>query len=203
MTDKRSLYVYGAGGHGLVVAEAATASGWHVLGFIDEKPPTSSIGPWQVYKDIPENDHPRNVIVAIGDNMARRRITSDLASAGCDLVNVIHPAAWVSPSALLGHGIYVGRGAIINAQAQIENGVIINSGAIVEHHCTIGAFAHIGPRSTLAGNIRIGVLAALGVAVSIKPGITVADQATIGAGAVVVDDITTGRTFAGVPARQL
>lgn len=203
MSDDKSLYIYGAGGHGLVIAEAATCSGWRVVGFIDEQPPTTSVGPWSVHKDIPADAEAHHAIVAIGDNMARRRIHADMVANGCRMANIIHPTAWVSPSAHLGEGIYVGPGAIINAQSQIDNGAIINSGAIVEHHCTIGAFAHIGPRSTLAGNVKVGALATLGVAVSVKPGIQIAEHATIGAGSVVIEHITAARTFAGVPARPL
>lgn len=198
-----SIYVCGAGGHGVVVAEAAEAAGLRVLGFLDDVPSIESIGKWPV-RAVPAADAgAEGVIVAIGDNMARRRITSDIVQSGLRLVSVIHPTAHVSPSALIGQGVYIGPQAVINAQARVENGVIINSGAIVEHHVVVGAFANLGPGAVLAGRVQVGALAMIGAGAAVKPDIRIGDDCKVGVGAAVVADVEHGRTVAGVPARPV
>jgi len=46
-------------------------------------------------------------------------------------VSVVHPRAFVSPSASIGAGRVIMPGAIVNARSMIGNHCIINSGAIV------------------------------------------------------------------------
>ena len=197
------IYVYGAGGHGLVLAEAAEAAGTKVVGFIDESPQVSSIGKWRIRTEPAGDGRARGVIVAIGDNMARRRIASDIVQTGLKLVSVIHPAACVSPSAIIGQGVYIGAGAVVNGQSQIENGAIVNTGAIVEHHCVVGAFAHIGPGAILAGGVQIGSLSLVGAGAVVRPEVRIGEDCNVGAGAVVVSDIPNGQTVAGVPAEPM
>ena len=43
MKDDQSCVIYGAGGHGRVVADAAIAAGHRVLGFIDDNIPEGSV----------------------------------------------------------------------------------------------------------------------------------------------------------------
>lgn len=197
------LYVYGAGGHGLVVAEAAEAAGWEVLAIIDTQPPASLVGRWRVLDAVPQGAAGKGVIVAIGDNMARRRVGADLAGEGLKLVNIVHPSAVVSTTALLGRGIYIGPQAVVNAQASLADGVIVNSAAVVEHHCQINAYTHVGPRAALCGNVKVGSMVTIGAGASVIPGKSIADDCIIGAGAAVVDDISGHQTVVGVPARPI
>ena len=197
------IYVYGAGGHGQVVAEAAEAAGLKVLGIVDESPPVGSVGRWPV-RHAPDPDAgAEGVIVAIGNNMARRRIASDMVQIGLRLISVIHPTACVSPSAMIGQGVYVGPKAVVNIQAQVENGGIVNTGAIVEHHCVVGAFAHVGPGAVLAGGAQLGALSLLGAGTAVKPGVKIGEDCTVGVGAAVIEDIDHGQTVAGVPAEPV
>jgi UDP-N-acetylbacillosamine N-acetyltransferase len=199
----RKLYVYGAGGHGLVVAESAVAAGWEVAGFLDEQPQTTLVGRWRVYPSIPAEAAGQAVAVAVGDNMARRRLTADIAQTGLQLTQIIHPTAWVSPTAILGRGVFIGPQAVINGQANIEDGVIINSSAVVEHHCVVGGYSHVAPRAVLCGNVRVGEMCLIGAGATVKPGIAIGDDCTVGVGAAVVSDLDHNQTVVGVPARPI
>ena len=183
-----------------MLAEAAEAAGTEVVGFLDESPPVNSMGKWPVRTAPADDDKARGVIVAIGDNMARRRISSDIVQTGLQLVTIIHPTAFVSASAILGQGVYVGPGAVINGLSQVHNGSLINTGAIVEHHCVVGAYSHVGPGAIMGGGAWLGSLSLLGAGAVVKPEVRISDNCQVGAGAAVVSDVAAGQTVVGVPA---
>jgi len=203
MSDNFPLLIYGTGPHGLVVAEAADAADFDVLGFVDQAPQSGRVGRWPVFKDMPTDIGQAAFIVAIGDNMARRRISSDLGQMGMPGATVIHPTAWVSPSAKLGGNVYIGAQCVVNAGAQIASGVIINSGAIIEHDCVIGAYTHIAPRAVLTGEVQVGELCLISAGAVIKPRMRIGDDCVVGAGAVVIDHVTNNQTVVGVPAAPM
>lgn len=196
------LVIYGAGGQGSVVAEAAALAGWRVLGFVDDAV-TRRGGP------LPMLDADNAALadaswhVAIGDNAARQRVTRGLADRGRTLVSVIHPAAHVSPSASIDPGCFVGPGALVHTNARIGEGSILNSGAIIEHDDQLGSFVHIAPGAALAGRVRIGERTLVGLGARVLPELTLGTGCIIGAGAVVTRDVADGLTVRGVPARPV
>lgn len=118
-----------------------------------------------------------------------------------DTVTVVHPRAWVSPTARLGRGVYVGPGAIIHTRAVLADWAIVNSGAVIEHECLIGENTHIAPGSVLGGATRVGCDTLVGIGSRTIPGICIGSRCTIGAGSVVVRDVPDGLRTMGVPAR--
>ena len=200
----RSLVIYGAGGHGLVVAEAAEAAGRRIVGFLDDRVEAGSpVGPWHVIApSILDEDAPAlEVIAAVGDNAARQALHERLVQAGHQPASVIHPTAWVSPSAVLGQGVYVGARAVVSAQARIGDGAIINTAAIVEHHGRIDAFSHIAVGAVLSGHVHVGHGTLIGTGASVRPGIRIGAAVIVGVGAAVVENVPDGVTVMGVPAR--
>lgn len=200
-----SVVVYGAGGHGRVVADVALAQGLEVLGFIDDqKAPGTEMDGLRVLggrDELVASGH--RVALGIGDNEARERIAVWLDARGVPLVTVIHPSAVISRWASVGAGTVVFPGAVINTGAAIGRGAIVNTGAVIEHDCVLGDFAHISPNATLAGGVRVGCSAHVGAGACVLPGRTIGDRAIVGAGAVVNRDVPANTVVAGVPARVL
>lgn len=147
------------------------------------------------------NSLPKEVHVAIGSNIARRREAAALAAAGHALLTVAHPASTRSVSAQLGSGVFVAAGATLGPDAAIGDGAIVNHHAVVDHECMIGAWAHIAPSATLGGAVRVGEGALIGAGAVLLPGITIGEWAVVGAGAVVTRNVPSGATVTGVPAR--
>lgn len=198
------LVIYGAGGHGLVVADAAVASGWQVIGFIDDNAgPGATLAGRPMWRTTTDTPRHASVIVAVGDCTARQRLIEKLRAGGHALASILHPSAVVSPSAQLGAGVFVGPLAVVNALATLADGVIVNSGAIVEHHNQLGACSHIAPGATLAGGVSVGAFSLVGAGASVRPRIRIGTRVTVGAGAAVVNDIADGLTVAGVPAKAI
>ena len=93
--------------------------------------------------------------VAFGDNDMRERWLKALFEAKANVVNTIHPTAYISPTARLGRGVAVLPKALINSYCMIEDGCMINSGAILDHDTTIGAYAHVCVGAIVKADNRI------------------------------------------------
>ena len=200
------LVVIGAGGHGLVVADAALTAGFEVLGFLDNDRALlggqflglNVLGPIEVAHDMDAC-----YVVAIGDNRSRKRVVDALGLPIERYVTVIHPRATVSTYAEVLHGAMILAGAVIGPQAVVGSHSIINHGSSIDHHGVVGAFVHVGPGCHAGGSVRIGSGVFLGIGVSVVPSVTVGDWAVVGAGSVVLHDVLESTIVAGVPAREL
>lgn len=145
----------------------------------------------------------RGAIIAVGDNEIRAAHYRKLAEMGMELVNAIHPTAYIAPSAKVGDGVTIAIGAIISTGARIGNNVIINTGATVDHENEIGDHVHIGPRCSVAGRVTIRKGSFIGIGSVIKDCITIGENVTIGAGSVVLEDIPDNVVAVGTPAKVI
>ena len=211
-----SIILIGGGGHALVVLEAAMESGRSVRGFFDDDAHAVAWSRAQLGR-LGELGHAvkhlafdgdERFVIAVGGLELRRRVIEELAGpvppgghAPRAAAAVVHPRAWVSPSATLGLGVYVGPAAIVHAHAHVGDHAIVNSGAIVEHECEIGVNAHIAPGAVLGGNVHIGPDTLVGIGSRVLPGVKIGSRVRVGAGATAVRNVPDGATVVGVPAR--
>ncbi|WP_310558791.1 acetyltransferase [Flavobacterium sp.] len=199
--ENKKLLIFGASGHGKVIAELAANNGSRIAAMIDDAPKTASFGLIPIIHTISilKPQHDVALIVAIGNNSIRKKIS--LKFSEYNFFTVVHKNAIVSPSVSLGLGTVVMLQAIINADAKIGNHVIINTGALIEHDCIIEDFVHISPNVTLSGNVSVGQGSHIGSGAIIIPGVKIGKWCTIGAGTVVISDIPDGATAIGNPAK--
>lgn len=197
------LVLIGAGGHALVVAEAAEMAGFHVLGAYDDAQTASAFRVLRLKSLGPLRSAPgkgRPFILALGDLKLRRRILDRALPDAA--ARILHPKSVVHTSARVGPGVYIGPAAVVHTFAQIGPHAIINSGAIVEHECEVGENTHIAPGAILGGRVRVGPDTLIGMGARVLPGLKIGRGCTIGAGAVVIRDVPDRATFAGVPATK-
>lgn len=201
----KAIAVYGAGGHGKVVAEILLACGHRLQAFIDDNVSLrgSSVLGLPVF---PANEWLRShgqarVALGIGINVAREQVAMRIRHSGCTVLTIIHPGAFVARSANIAEGAVVMPGAVLNADCGIGDGVIINSGAIVEHDAQIGRYAHMSPNSAAGGGAQIAAYAHIGMGASILPLKRVGINCVIGAGAIVTSDIPDNQLAYGIPAK--
>jgi sugar O-acyltransferase (sialic acid O-acetyltransferase NeuD family) len=203
------LIIIGAGGHGRVVLELARATGrYDVVGFVDPEPQTKLImgvpvlGGDEILPQL-RTEGLQHAFVALGSNRVRERVGVQLRSLGFERPSLVHPSAFVSPTARLEEGSLVMARAVLGTQAVLEDGAILNTGAVADHDNRLSANCHVAPGCALAGFVSIGARTLVGAGTSIRPEIRVGSDAVVGAGAAVVSDVPDGVTVVGVPARVL
>jgi sugar O-acyltransferase (sialic acid O-acetyltransferase NeuD family) len=195
-----SCYIFGAGGHGKVVLDAMRKAGIACAGFVDDR----GISTWGslpvirlVEMDVAEKP---KFHIAVGSNSLRSAILQRLKDF--DFFNVIHPAAVVSDSALIGVGTLITANAVIGPDARLGNHCIINHAAVVDHDCVVGDFTHIAPGVCLGGGVKVGAGCLVGAGAVILPGVSISDNVIVGAGAVVTKNVLAG-TVVGIPAKTI
>lgn len=206
--NKNKLAIYGAGGHGKVIADTAELLGWRYIVFYDENHQENKMcGPWQTkgsFVELCENiDTYDGVIVAIGNNKIRWDKYTYLKRIEAPLVSIIHPQSTVSKYADIGLGTVIFAEAVVNAFTRIGEASIINTSASVDHDCKIGNAVHICPGTHLAGNVSVGDFSWIGIGSSVIQGINIAHDVYLGASSAVVKDIEQSGKYFGVPAKLM
>ena len=198
--------VVGAGGHAKVVLALLRALGRPVGVVVDanaDRHGTTILGhtiePESALRAQPD----RRVVVAVGNNAARKRVADRLAADGFRFATLVHPTAWVAPTARVDEGAVVFAGVVVQPDVVVGAHAILNTGCSVDHDCVVGAFAHIGPGARLCGAGQVGDGVLVGVGAVVIPAVRMGAWATIGAGAAVVSDVDAGVTVVGVPARPV
>lgn len=193
----KSIYIYGASGHGLVVADIARACGYGNIIFIDDGD--------NDYLTFDEMKNNKNIpiVLAIGSNHIRAMLFEKVENSGFEVVTLIHPSSVVSLSASIGKGTVIMPNVVVNANAIVGKGTILNTSCIVEHECIIDDFVHISPNVALAGNVRVGKLTHIGIGSNVIQGIIIGNNAIIGAGSTVVKNIGNFKKAYGNPCREI
>ena len=197
-------FVYGAGGHALVVMDCAELCGFEIAGFVDDFSHASDrrVAGKPVYPAtvIQPGD---TVFMGFGDNKMRQQTGRDLLARGVEVKTLIHPSAVVSRYAKIGVGCYVGANAVVDPECEIGDFVILNKSSVVSHNTVIGEAAHLCPGSMCAGWCLVGERCFLGIGTKVTARIKLGADVYVGAGAVIVEScIKQGVLLYGVPARE-
>jgi sugar O-acyltransferase (sialic acid O-acetyltransferase NeuD family) len=201
----RRLLIIGTGGQGKVVMDCAKRY-YNSITFMTNDTHSAGINEYPIIYEqetsmdvILENYD--ELIVAIGNNDIRLKISLNYAARGMKLATLIHEKAVVSQSAIIGEGTVILANAVINPFANIGKCCIINTGAIIEHDCVLKNGVHISPNAAMGGSVCIGEKTWVCVGSSIANNITIGEKSVIGAGSVIIKDIPDKVLAVGVPAK--
>ena len=208
--DRQKVVLLGAGGHAKVVLDALRAQGIRVDGVVDpELAKTESV--WRALPvlgsdaDLLKLD-PTDFLVANGvgslpGNYLRQKLFKKFKSAGFNFLSVVHPSTFIGSGVVLGEGVQIMAGSIIQPDCQVGNNSIVNTGATLDHDCMIGEDVHIAPGVTVSGNVLIEDGVHIGTGASIIQGVTIGRETVIGAGTVVVKSVPEYSKLIGIKPR--
>jgi sugar O-acyltransferase (sialic acid O-acetyltransferase NeuD family) len=129
-----------------------------------------------------DNGDVDRVFVACGDSNLRATLLNQLQQYGIKTINVIHPTAEISKTAIIGSNVYIGPKVVVSSKAYIDNGVFISSLSNVEHHCIVGENTLFGPGVMLSGSVTIGKRVVLGAGVSVESNIKIGNNVYVSPG---------------------
>lgn len=130
------------------------------------------------------------VTFASANNRIKRQVEYDrLESIGFEMINIIHPEAYIDPSAQVGHGNLILEGAKIGTQCEIGNNNYINVNSVLCHHSKLEGNIHLAPASVVAGFVEIGRHSLIGMSSTIVSGAKIGENVVVNNGANVVSDI--------------
>jgi acetyltransferase EpsM len=197
--DPDAIIVYGAGGHGKALIDLIRALGsYPIAGIVDDDPTVGSpimdvpvLGGGYILEQLIEHGvhFAVNAVGGIGNIQNRIKVFERLSQAGFTCPTLVHPTAFVEPSATLADGVQVMPHAYIGSEAHVGFGVIINTGAIVSHDCILGDYANLSPGAILAGEVHVGTATLIGMGVTVNLQVKVGDRARIGNGSTLKQDV--------------
>lgn len=201
----RPLYILGAGQHGSVVLEAALAE-WPgrpclYLDGNNQRHGSTHLG-------IPIVGGPEllqpgdSVVIAIGHNATRLQLLQDLSARDCLLPVVVHPRAYVSPTAALGAGTVLLPGAVVHTGATVGMGCIVNCNAVVEHDCLLADGVHVAGLSYIGAGCSLGSGTFVGAHSTLLAGRSMGQWSAAAAHSLLTKDVPDSTLWKGHPATQ-
>jgi sugar O-acyltransferase (sialic acid O-acetyltransferase NeuD family) len=200
--DTNAIIVYGGGGHGKALIDLIRMlSTYSIAGIVDDGLAAGTCimgvpvlgGSHILERVIAAGVHQAaNAVGGIGNITSRITVFERLAAAGFYFPTLVHPTAFVEPSATLSEGVQVMPHAYVGSDTHVGFGAIINTGAIASHDCTVGKYANLSPGAILAGEVTIEDATLVGMGVTVNLRVKIGSRARIGNGATVKQDVPDG-----------
>ena len=197
--DSRAILIYGGGGHGKSLIDLIRAlHTFEVAGILDDNLPVNSkimgipvLGGAELLPKLHAQGTRLavNAVGGIGNVHIRVQVFHHLAEAGFGCPTLVHPTAYIEPSATLATGVQVFPHAYVGSEVKVGFGSIINTGAIVSHDCSIDEVVNISPGAILAGGVKVGREALIGMGATINLYTNIGAGSIVGNGATVKGDV--------------
>ncbi|HAL47143.1 MAG: hypothetical protein FI707_14860 [SAR202 cluster bacterium] len=206
---RRPVAVYGAAGGALTLKEALEFEGvCEVVCFLDD-----NVSSRAMLSDLPifhgrhlcdlSTQGVRSIACEIADGRIRHRLLTRCLESNLELITIVHPMAYVAPSARLGKGNYVKSGACVETNVRVGDCCIIDNGVTVAHDSVIGNGCHLAPGATLGSRVVVEDYAVVGIGASVATGTRIGQSAIISVGTAVTRDVSERTVLEGVPGKRV
>ena len=207
---RKSLLIFGTGGHAISVASLAEQCGYRIDGFISatDKPGELLGVPVILTRDLFRRVS-FSVSIAVGDNSVREEIVKNLlvqsASAGVDIYfpNLIHPAANLGIGVELGQGNQLFPGISLASRSMIQDFVVMNHLSSLDHESVMSSFSSLGPGALTGGRVSLGFRSAALINSSISNEIKVGQDVILAANSFLKSNAPDNSLYGGSPAKLI
>lgn len=203
MAGSQRLVIVGAGGMAREALWLARET-FDVVGFLDDAPARQG----QVFDGVPVlgpvDDwarHDAALVVAIGVPRSRKAVVERLG--GARFAALVHGSAMIGHNVEIGEGAMVAAGAILTCDIKVGRHALVNAGAILMHDCRLGDYATVAPGAVVPGAVELGAGAEVALGASLRQGTKLGEGAMVGMGAVVTRDVAPNLLVYGAPARPV
>lgn len=207
------LAIYGTGGSGREVYEIASAidpehERWERIVFVDDVTDARELYGSEImtFEELASRFSPEEAefLVAVGEPSSRELLFNRASERGYGFATIVHPSAFVSPSARLGRGVFVKMQSIISTEAVLEDNVFVQSNALIGHDVRVGRHTQVSAYTHIAGHATLGERCYLGVRASVREECLMGDDVVLAMGAVVMEKRVPSRVLAmGNPAKYV
>jgi sugar O-acyltransferase (sialic acid O-acetyltransferase NeuD family) len=211
------LVILGAGGDGLVLAEAAiqaAAAGrspaWQIEGFLDDAYPEGGtfegfavLGTLESWRSLAADVRFVPAIQKVGDMVRRAARLESLGIPADRWATVIHPTAVVASSARIGAGVYIGAFSSVQPRCVVGDFATLRAGAALGHDADVAQHAYVGPNAVLCGRTALHRGAHLGPGAVVLDNRRVGEFSVVGIGAAVTKDVPPFTVVMGNPAKRV
>ena len=213
MDPVKNVYLVAVGGISRIVVDMVRnhLPGYRIAGYFDDDKAKlgktyDGIEVLGTFRDSLQVDRGELVFNCVGNikhMQSRIDFFNVLREQGFSFASFVHPAAVVSPTAVIGEGTLVCPNVVISVNTRIGMNAIVFSGSIIEHDAEIGDSCYLSPAVVINGKVRVEDNCYIGPGALIAAGMKLGRNSIIGAGAVVLDDVPAGVLVAGCPAKYV
>lgn len=212
MESLRKVILWGGTGQAKVNRPIIEADGAKVVAVFDDtqnlKPPFNDIPlyhGWSGFESwlLENRAEETGFCISIGNPHGRVRLAlhDKLLNKGLKPFNVIHKSAILTGDILIGNGVQIMAGAIIQPEVRIGKQCIINTKASVDHECVLEDGVEITVGATLCGNVFVETNGWICAGATVLPRIRIGHDSIVGAGSVVTGNVPPNVVVYGVPAK--
>jgi sugar O-acyltransferase (sialic acid O-acetyltransferase NeuD family) len=211
--SRRPTIILCAGYHSHVVTEILGLRGvCEIIGMLDDNSQLHNtvqdglpiLGSLSLLRELKDTGRVDSAALGLGNlSLSDRRIAiyQEARNLGIEMIQVIHPTAFISPTAQCRPGLFLGPHAVINTGVKLGENIMLSTGSTIDHDNEIGDHAFISAGVHTAGLVKIERGVFIGPGATICSGCVIGEGSVIGAGSVVGNDIPPGKLALGAPAR--
>ena len=142
-----------------------------------------------------------NFVVAYGDEKLRSKYFRKYINRFKPL-KIVHPTAYVSPSAKILDGAIIGPKSILSPGCIIKKNVLLNSGSQIGHHTIIGEHTIISTGAIINGRVNIGSECFIGSNSTVMQNVKISNLSKVTANSALYNNLKSKNIAHGNPAKQ-